>query len=126
MQEFIDLLQRDEYDNISKMVTLFKKAMLTLLNKKIYNPLKFIIFNNSYFSYILKESFSIKNKKINCDQCKKKIKLKIEKKFIKLGDILIFNLENKNKNVQPTEIIDLKNYVDNSLKDEKTRYELFQ
>ena len=41
-EEFIDLLQRDEYDNISKMVTLFKKVMLTLLNKKVYNPLKFI------------------------------------------------------------------------------------
>lgn len=55
----------------------------------------------------------------------KKIKLKIEKKFIKLGEILIFTLENKNVKFQPKEIIDLKNYEDDSLKDEKTTYELF-
>ena len=82
-------------------------------------------FNNSSFSYILDETFSDKNKKIDCDKCDNKIKLKISTKFIKLGDILIFTLDNKNINIQPTEYIDLKNYIDNSLINEKIKYELF-
>ena len=82
---------------------------------------------NSDFSKILKEYFSIKNNKIKCNKCTKKIKLKVKKKYIKLGNILIFTLENNNKNIniKPIEIIDLKNYVDDSLKEEMSRYELF-
>lgn len=49
-----------------------------------------------------------------------------KKKFIKLGDILIFNIENhNNKKFIPDESIDLTNYVDNSLKNEKNVFELF-
>ena len=82
---------------------------------------------SSDFSKILKEYFSIKNTKINCNKCFKKIKLKIKKNYIKLGDVLIFTLENykRNLNINSIEIIDLKKYVDDSLKNEKTRYELF-
>jgi len=84
-------------------------------------------FSNTNFSFILNESFLDKNKRIFCDKCNKKIKLKITRKYIKLGKVLIFTLENDNKNVNihPSEIIDLKNYVDTSLNNEKTIYELF-
>ena len=81
--------------------------------------------NSSNFSYILNESFSDKNKKIFCDKCCKKIKSKITKKFIKLGEVLIFTFENKNIKIQPDEIIDLNNYIESSLKNVKTAYELF-
>ena len=81
--------------------------------------------NNSNFSYILNEIFSDKNKKIDCDKCDQKVKLKIKTKFIKLGDILIFTIDNRNKIIQPIEYIDLRNYIDDSLIEQKTKYELF-
>ena len=43
----------------------------------------------------------------------------MKKKFIKLGEILVFTLENKNVKFQPNKNIDLKNYVYHSLKDKK-------
>jgi hypothetical protein len=85
-----------------------------------------------YFFKILKNFFSIKYEKRNCINCKKKrIKLSVEKKFMKLGDILIFSLINSKNNTKiiPSEIIDLQNFIDknNSFKDnqEKYKYELF-
>ena len=85
-----------------------------------------------YFFKILKKFFSIKYEKRNCINCKKKrIKLSVEKKFMKLGDILIFSLINSKNNTKiiPSEIIDLQNFIDknNSFKDnqEKYKYELF-
>ena len=46
-----------------------------------------------YFFKIIKKFFSIKYEKRNCINCKKKrIKLSVEKKFMKLGDISIFSL----------------------------------
>ena len=41
-EELVSLLETDQYDNIGKILTLFKKAMISILNRKIYNPLKFI------------------------------------------------------------------------------------
>ena len=41
-EELVDLLQKDQNDNFDEILTLFKNAMITILNRKIYNPKKFI------------------------------------------------------------------------------------
>ena len=91
----------------------------------IYQKISLDNYISSNFSYILNESFSDKSKKVFCDKCSKKIQLKTTKKFIKLGEVLIFTFENKNINIHPDEVIDLKNYIDDSLKNTNTAYELF-
>ncbi len=75
----------------------------------------------SYFKSVLKESLSTKPIKIDCPKCENEtICQEEEKKFIKLGDIWIFIIENdNNKKFISDESIDLTNYVDNSLKNWK-------
>ena len=75
---------------------------------------------------VLKDYLSTKPIKIECLKCENETVCQEEKKFIKLGDILIFTIENhNNKKFIPDESIDLTNYVDNSLKNEKNVFELF-
>ena len=67
---------------------------------------------------------------MNCTKCNQEINLKEETKIIKLPEILIFTLERyqgetNNINIIPDEIIDMKKYIDESLKIENTKYQLF-
>jgi ubiquitin C-terminal hydrolase len=57
---------------------------------------------------------------MNCHKCNKEINIKEVIKIIKLPEILIFTLEwniNKINNslIEPVEIIDIKEYIDNSV-----------
>ena len=84
--------------------------------------------NDSPLSKILKNMFSVNEIKKKCCKCgKKKMNFFMEKKFIKLGNIIIFIIDNNPKNikVKPDYILDLKNYIDSSMKEEETTYELF-
>ena len=86
---------------------------------------------NNKFSNVLYKNLTKNNLKNNCNKCNKEIKIK-ETKIIKLPEILIFTLErNKNESkindlkIEPDENISMANYIDDSLKNEKTEYELF-
>ena len=83
------------------------------------------------FSDVLDENFG-KNSilTMNCPKCDKEIKINEETKIIKLPDILIFTLERyqdqtNNVEIIPEDIIDMKNYIDNDVKNINTKYELF-
>lgn len=84
-----------------------------------------------HFSEILKFNLPNNNNfEIKCPKCNRKIKLKEEIKIIKLPEILILTFErNKNIinniNIKPDNNIDLTNYIDDSLKSESAKYELF-
>ena len=67
---------------------------------------------------------------MNCKNCKKEINIKEEIRYIKLPEILIFTLERyqeiiNNTEIKPDEIIDMKQYLDNSVNLTSTNYELF-
>lgn len=118
---FSSIIKNDKYSKC-KCENIIKGCTFEhLINQKI----SLDNLNNSNFSYILNEIFSDKNKKIDCDKCDQKVKLKIKIKFIKLGDVLIFTIDNRNIIIQPIEYIDLRNYIDDSLIEQKTKYELF-
>jgi ubiquitin C-terminal hydrolase len=70
------------------------------------------------------------NLTMNCPKCGKEINIKEEIKIIKLPEILIFTLERynggfNNISIEPDDIIDMKEYLDTSLKLENTKYSLF-
>lgn len=85
------------------------------------------------FSIVLKENLGKEiNVMMDCPyvHCNKELILKERTKIIKLPNILIFTLERyfdhtNNVLIEPDEIIDMKDYVDESLKKENTLYELF-
>ena len=83
------------------------------------------------FSKILFENIGkINCLTMNCKNCKKEINIKEEIKYIKLPEILIFTLERyqeiiNNTEIKPDEIIDMKQYLDNSIHLTSTKYELF-
>jgi ubiquitin C-terminal hydrolase len=83
------------------------------------------------FKSVLSENFgNYNNLTMNCPKCDKEINIKEEIKFIKLPEILIFTLEryiNKINNtlIEPDEIIDMKEYIDNSVNFGNTEYSLF-
>ena len=61
-----------------------------------------------------------------CPKCKRDIKVEITKKIIKLPEILIFSIENKDKTtaIRPDISIDMKKFIEPSLADYNTKYEL--
>jgi ubiquitin C-terminal hydrolase len=85
----------------------------------------------SYFSKVLFENIGKMNYlSMNCKQCKQEIIIKEDIKFIKLPEILIFTLERYNEKMNnieiiPDEIINMNNYLDNSVHLTNTKYELF-
>lgn len=63
---------------------------------------------------------------MNCTNCQTEIKIEENSKFIKIPDILIFTLEiykDKINNVwiEPDEITDIEKYIDDLLKNMKTK-----
>ena len=67
---------------------------------------------------------------MDCPKCYKEINIKEETKIIKLPNILIFTLERylgptNNVKIIPNETLDMKKYIDSSLKVQNTEYELF-
>ena len=83
------------------------------------------------FSEVLKANIGNESNLIlDCPKCKKEIEIKEETKIIKLPEILIFTLEryqgptNKVK-IEPDKILDMKEYIDKSVKVDNTLYELF-
>lgn len=79
------------------------------------------------FSDILNENFKIKIENINiCPYCHKTIIKKEETKIMKLPKILIFTIINKKEIfIKPDLFIDMKNYIDSTLKEYNTGYKLF-
>ena len=63
---------------------------------------------------------------IKCPSCKRDTKVEITKKIIKLPEILIFSIENKDKStsIRPDISIDMKKFIEPSLTDCNTKYEL--
>ena len=61
-----------------------------------------------------------------CPKCKRDIKVEITKKIIKLPEILIFSIENKDKTtaIRPDISLDMKKFIEPSLTDYNTKYEL--
>ena len=84
---------------------------------------------NDNIMNILKEKFKEKKHKIICMDCNKKnLKIKIENKFIKSGDILIFSFKNNTNiiNFHFEDKIDLKDFMDETLINTNSFiYELF-
>ena len=84
---------------------------------------------NSTIINILKEKLKEKKHEIICMNCNKKIlKVKIVNKFVKLGDILIFSIQNNTNiiNFNIEDKIDLKDFMDESLVNTNSFiYELF-
>jgi len=81
------------------------------------------------FKKIIKDNFKEKKHKIICMNCNQRIvEIKVEYKFIKVGDILIFSLGNNtnNINLDIDYIIDLKDFMDEALINTNSfKYELF-
>ena len=86
---------------------------------------------NCYFSKVLFENLgNVNDLTMNCPGCGKEIEVKEKTKIIKLPEILIFTLERYKDRINyayinPHEIIDMKNYLDNSVTLTNTKYELF-
>ena len=84
-----------------------------------------------YFSEVLKENAGKELAiTLNCPSCHKENNIKEEVKIVKLPEILIFTLERNcgfinNVEIKPDNQIDMKNYIDESLKFGKYLYELF-
>ena len=77
------------------------------------------------FSKILFDNFKKEINTIICNNCKtKNMKIIIENKLIKLGDVIVFSIKNNN-NVKfiPDEKLDLKNLLDESIIDIQNNYE---
>ena len=89
------------------------------------------IYEKTFFSKVLLENIGKMNcLTMNCKQCKQEINIKEDIKFIKLPEILIFTLERYNEIVNnieiiPDEIINMNDYLDNSVYLTNTKYELF-
>ena len=89
--------------------------------------------DNSEYNFIdiLDSNLGNENNLImNCTICNQEINLKEKTKIIKLPEILMFTLERyqgqkNNVNIIPDKIIDMKKYIDEGLKIENTKYELF-
>jgi len=89
--------------------------------------------NQTKFSIALKENLGKEiNVTMDCpnNKCNNELSFKEITKIIKLPNILIFTLERylgliNNVIIEPDEIIDMKDYVDESLKNDSTLYELF-
>ena len=83
------------------------------------------------FTDVLDENFGKKNiLTLNCPKCDKEIKINEETKIIKLPDILIFTLERyqdqtNNVEIIPEDNINMRNYIDKSIININTNYELF-
>ena len=82
------------------------------------------------FSELLEDNIKIKSMTCPRKSCKKVISAEIGLKFIKLPEIFIFTLERDKgtgykSEIKPDETIDMKKYIDPSLKENYTRYELF-
>ena len=90
------------------------------------------ISSRSNFSEVLKVNIGKENNLImNCPKCEKEItNIKEKTKLIKLPKILIFTLERylgqtNNVEVVPDKTLNMKNYIDDALKNEEAEYELF-
>ena len=89
------------------------------------------IYSKCNFSDILKKNFGQNNNlTMNCPRCKNEIIIKENSKFIKLPEVFIFTLErfqagNNNVEIIPDDFIYMDEYIDQSLKGIKTKYELF-
>lgn len=85
------------------------------------------------FKEVLKKNFEKKNNlTMNCPNpnCFKEIKASEETKIIKLPEVLIFTLERyqggtNNVEINPNDILDMNEFIDLSLLNENTKYELF-
>ena len=83
------------------------------------------------FSEVLKQNIGIENNLImDCPYCKEEISLKEKTKIIKLPEILIFTLERyqgpfNDVEIIPNETLEMSQYIDKSLKENGTKYELF-
>ena len=102
-----------------------------------YNIQKEVIIpdNSKYkfnFSEILDENYKkykIRDKCLNV-KCKKDFNIDEEEKIIKLPEILIFTISrsrgtNKKTEIKPDVIIDMKKYIEPTLKETNTKYQLF-
>ena len=88
-----------------------------------------VIYKDSKFSEVLKVNLRDNILTIDCPKCKRENKIKQENKIVKLPKILIFTLERyqnnrKSVNIKPDDI-DMKEFIDKSLKTDETKYELF-
>ena len=89
------------------------------------------IYQRCTFDKVIKENISCNdNIEMECQKCKKIMKIKEETKIVKLPEILIFTLERflggTNKvEIIPNDKIDLKKYVDPNINISDTKYELF-
>ena len=83
------------------------------------------------FSEVLKKNIGMENNLImDCPYCKEEISLKETTKIIKLPEILIFTLERyqgpfNDVEIIPNETLEMGQYIDKSLKENETKYELF-
>lgn len=82
------------------------------------------------FLDLLDENFKADSQlETNCPFCKKKTKIEIKNSIVKLPDILIFTIlrdkGNEKIEIKPDTTIEMKKYIDPSLKEYNTNYELF-
>ena len=86
---------------------------------------------NCNFSSVLSQNLkNYNNLTLNCPKCHQEINIFEETKIIKLPEILIFTLERykekiNNTFIKPDEIIEMKEYLDTSVKFGNTKYSLF-
>ena len=89
------------------------------------------IYQKCYFKKVIEENLPPNNEiEMECEKCKKMMKLTEETKLVKLPEILVFTLERflggVNKvEIIPDDILDLQNYADPNLTGVETLYELF-
>jgi len=110
---------KKKVDNFSFNYYINQKLDFGKKNKMIYD-----------FLELLDENFKTDSKlETNCPFCKKQTKIEIKNTIIKLPDILIFTIlrdkGNEKIEIKPDTTIDMKNYIDPSLKEHNTTYELF-
>ena len=88
-------------------------------------------YNKCKFSDVLKANMGQNNiLTMDCPKCHKEIDVNDETKYIKLPDILIFTLERyqgptNRVSIEPNDTLNMKEYIDKSLKVDCTEYELF-
>lgn len=83
------------------------------------------------FKEVLEDNIKLSyTSKMNCPKCQKETKIDVTSRRIKLPDILIFSITKDKSNISQTTItpdlyLDMEPYVDSSIKDDNTKYELF-